>query len=182
MGIRKVEESGSSEKHGYEKEKGAGKVEESEGNEKHRWKPKDESSFKHSTANLYISIQSTTPPSDTFNNFENVFDKVQPSNPKMDNVNSNNNNSETLDFLSSDHPILHQKLQVDAASHVNNENEEEDDIEDILEKLRQEKSSSKPPGPKLHSPTMLNLAKPSKPVWSDVAHTSHQWIYDLAEK
>uniref|UniRef100_A0A0W0F501 Uncharacterized protein n=1 Tax=Moniliophthora roreri TaxID=221103 RepID=A0A0W0F501_MONRR len=112
-----------------------------------RWKPKDESSFKHLTVNLYLAIQSATPPPDTFNNFKNVFDELQPSNPKMDNV--------------------------DAASHINNENEEEDDIKGILEKLREEKSSSKPPGPELHAPIMVNLTEPAKPVWSDVAHTSH---------
>ncbi|ESK86025.1 hypothetical protein Moror_9403 [Moniliophthora roreri MCA 2997] len=100
----------------------------------------------------------------------------------MDDANSEDANSETPDFSSSDHLTLCQKLQVDAASQVNNENEEEDDIESILEKLRQEKSSSKLSGPELHSPTMVNLTKPSKPVWSDVAHTSHRWVYDLAEK
>uniref|UniRef100_A0A0W0ETR4 Uncharacterized protein n=1 Tax=Moniliophthora roreri TaxID=221103 RepID=A0A0W0ETR4_MONRR len=72
----------------------------------------------------------------------------------MDDVNSEDADSETLDFSSSDHLTLRQKLQVDAASQVNNENEEEDDIESILEKLRQEKSSSKLSGPELHSSTM----------------------------
>ncbi|ESK81915.1 hypothetical protein Moror_679 [Moniliophthora roreri MCA 2997] len=136
-----------------------------------KWKPKDESSFKHLTVNLYLAIQSATPPPDTFNNFKNVFDEVQPSNPKMDNVNSKNAESYRPNAI--DHLTLYQKLQVDAASHINNENEEEDDIKGILEKLREEKSSSKPPGPELHAPIMVNLTEPAKPVWSDVAHTSH---------
>ncbi|ESK80635.1 hypothetical protein Moror_9170 [Moniliophthora roreri MCA 2997] len=128
-----------------------------------RWKLKDESSFKHLTVNPYLHIRSATPPPDTFNDFDNVLDEVQPSKSKMDDANS-------------EMPIWKHQIS------FNNENKEEDDIESILEKLRQEKSSSKLSGPELHSPMMVNLAKPSKPVWSDVAHTSHRWVYDLAEK
>ncbi|ESK81391.1 hypothetical protein Moror_11254 [Moniliophthora roreri MCA 2997] len=80
-------------------------------------------SIKYLTANFYLTIRSTTPPPDTFNDFENVFDKVQPLNPKMDNVNSEDAKSYTPN--ASDHLTLHQKLQVNAASHFNNKNEED---------------------------------------------------------
>ncbi|EEB91918.1 hypothetical protein MPER_09650, partial [Moniliophthora perniciosa FA553] len=92
-----------------------------------RWKPIDESRIKHMTANPYLAVRSATPPLDSFDDFDNVFDDVRPLKTSMDN--SNAEGAETDTPNANDFLAMRQKLLGDATPQPMNIDDDDDDNE-----------------------------------------------------